>query len=176
MLLFTPHGVNLYALMLQQLHSWHVDWGFMDDWIPFHGVAHYTVRYVVHFYDPSEYPTHPQQVLMMSMLYDRHSPLHGRGWVAPNHAHAPSEAFVDSIFTGAPLYRPILHMVFLHHGRIPTRDPHRVFRWLRRLRLRCARRVLLPRLKHSQDAVDSILAHCNAAEVCHIWSALDPNW
>lgn len=172
MLLFTPHGVNLYTLMLQQLHNWNVDWRFMDDCIPFNMVRYHTVRYVMHWYDLSEYPRHPQQV-NWPMLYELHSDFQAQSF-AP--ADAPSEAFVENIFTGGPLYRPILHMVFVHHGRIPTRDPHRVFRWLRRLRLRCARRVLLLRLDHHEDAVDSVLAHCNAAEVCHIWSALDPNW
>jgi hypothetical protein len=174
MKLLTPHGISTYALILQQLYNWHVDWSFMDDWIPFHMVRYHCVRYVMRWYDLSAYPIHPQLVCM-PMLFERHNPV-TTPWVEPE--DAPPETFVDNIFTGAPLYRPVLHMVLLYHGRIPTRDARRVFRWLRRLRLQCARRVLLLRLRHLDDAVDRILAHCNAAEVCNIWRAQDfyLNW
>jgi hypothetical protein len=167
--ILTPHGVNAYVLMLQQLHNWDIHWHFMDHWLPSSMVRYHTVRYVMHWHDISEYPTHPQMV-NMPMLFELHTPLR-TPWVESE--DAPADAFFHHLVTGTMTYSVIQHMVHLYHGRIPTSDHHRVFRWLRRSRLFRARSVLLPRVGHREDIVDRILQDCIAAEVCNIWRTLD---
>ena len=61
------------------------------------------------------------------------------------------------------IYSPLLHMVHLHHGHIPNRQTfceHKVWRWIRRLRLVAAHSVLLPRVLHREDIVNLILNKC----------------
>lgn len=42
--IFTFRGYNMYALMLQQLYNWHVNWDFMTNWCPFHKLCKVTIR------------------------------------------------------------------------------------------------------------------------------------
>lgn len=39
MLVFTPHGYNMFELMILQLYNWHVDSDFMGVWCPFHSIT-----------------------------------------------------------------------------------------------------------------------------------------
>jgi hypothetical protein len=41
---FTSSGYNMYALMLQQLYNWKVDWDFMCVWCPFHVIGGAYIR------------------------------------------------------------------------------------------------------------------------------------
>ena len=60
--ILTWHGINAYALVLQQLYNWDICWSFMDTWLPFHMVRYHTVRYVINWHEMSVYPTRPQMV------------------------------------------------------------------------------------------------------------------
>ena len=60
--ILTWHGINAYALVLQQLYNWDICWSFMDTWLPFHMVLYHTVSYVINWHEMSVYPTRPQMV------------------------------------------------------------------------------------------------------------------
>ena len=54
MLFLTPHGINTYVVLLQQLYSWHIDWDFMETSLPWADVGTMHIAHAVWFVQTHE--------------------------------------------------------------------------------------------------------------------------
>jgi hypothetical protein len=142
MLFLTPHGINTYVVLLQQLYNWHIDWDFMETSLPWalnHGTMH--IRYAVWFVQTHEQVPYYFGVCRKELFHPYRDlqytpyPVPRGSWQArPGDEFPPVGAFV----LGRD-YCAVRHMMVLHHGRVPGFDDtvlrHVCTEWLHRVRM-----------------------------------------
>jgi hypothetical protein len=139
MLFLTPHGINTYVVLLQQLYNWHIDWDFMDTSLPWAGIVTMHIEDAVWFVR-----THEQVPCYFGVcrpLYRLDRVPRGSWEPSPGGEAPPVGAFV----LGRD-YCAVRHMMVLHHGRVPGFDNtvlrHVCTEWLQRARMAVACRLV----------------------------------
>jgi hypothetical protein len=138
MLFLTPHGINTYVVLLQQLYNFHIDWDFMETSLPWDFVGTMHIKHAVWFVQTHQQVYYYFGVCLKELFHPYRDlqytpyPVQRGSWQKPR--NLPIYALV----LGRD-YCAVRHMMVLQHGRVPGFDDtvlrHVCTEWLHRVRM-----------------------------------------
>jgi hypothetical protein len=139
MLFLTPHGINTYVVLLQQLYSWHIDWDFMETSLPWADVGTMHIAHAVWFVQTHEQVYYYFGVCRKELLQPYYWDLQYTPYPVRRGSWDRGEAPPVGAFVLGRDYCAVRHMMVLHHGRVPGFDDtvlrHVCSKWLQRARM-----------------------------------------